>query len=322
MERLINQVSEQSWAEKYISEAIILEEGDKLQGDIPTYNIRIYSGNPDARSSDVNTGTVLKDVPVQVSREGVQMVDLEKGDRVLVGFFNNDLNSPYIMFNQTTTIAGGVVAGGKVPDGSQVPDTINSSDGDGGTVLDGNGTALEVVNYAKSFEGKLSYSQGNRYGINNGGNTADCSSYVEHVFAKFGYQVGSNTSQQYSKGEVVGNGECSDKSILNSLQLADIIIVSTDSSFSGNGAHAGIVVGEDLVIHMGNSNKCGIDSISQYFFANTRWKRYAVRRHVKLTKQLTHLSSAEIIEVMASKLNNNISTNKTDLIGQNIFGET
>ena len=286
MNQLITKINEINRAEKYIAEAIILEKGTDFQESIPTYNIRVFNGNPDARAIDIQSSNILYQVPIQVSREGEKTEDLKYGDKVLVGYFNNDLNSPYIMFNQTTSqstsgpISGVIVsgAGGGTGGGSDVGGDSGDIDTDTTQIESDANIAQQIADYAKGFVGKLTYSQSQRNGINNGGSTADCSSYVEHVFAKFGYQVGSNTAIQHSKGQVVGDGNCSDKSILDKIDIGDIILVSIGTSFSGNNAHAGIKVGNDEVVHMGSSG-CQISSISGYFFSCKRWDKYAIRRH-------------------------------------------
>ena len=308
MKKLKEQTSEYSWGEQYLSEAIILGEGELLNGTIKTYNIRIYNGNPSARSADLLTGNILKNVPVQTAQSGVETVSLEAGEKVLVGFFDNHLNSPRIVFDKTYTNNVDVpnVYNG-TPIEIKITDTTNLSEQTFGDVLDGKGTTNEVITYAKSFIGKLEYSQANRYGINNGGNTADCSSYVEHVFNKYGYIVGSTTAIQYGQGEVVGNGNCSDKSVISKMKAGDIVLVSTDDSFAGNGAHAGIFIGDDNVIHMGSTNKCNTSSLSNYFFSNSRWKKYAIRRHLKLTQEEAKLKPYEFFNVAQSYLGQSLS---------------
>lgn len=95
----------------------IVGEGDKLFGELPSYNIKVYNGN--IKLNGYNSWTIHKNVPFSFLNSTTQSVDLKEGDRILVGKLNNDENTMFILNGgNQTKISVAVGAGGIVGDGS------------------------------------------------------------------------------------------------------------------------------------------------------------------------------------------------------------
>ena len=97
----------------------------------------------------------------------------------------------------------------------------------------------ELVAYAKSFVGKkLRYAGRGYERKRNEPGWADCSSFVSRVYARFGYTVGPTTVQLWRQGVGVP---------LNKLLPGDVLL-SGSRTEGGGAAHAGIYLGDGMVI--------------------------------------------------------------------------
>ena len=242
------QIDETSKAENYIVEAKILEKGKQLQGKITTYNIKIQNGNPKARPIDSQAGNILTDVPIQQARGGEIFPELEAGDLVMVGFFNNDLNSPYIMFDQivqsNTPISNSADADGS---GSQINTNIDSESGEAIKVEHVDGKIKELLEAAVS-KINCKYVYGST-----GPDTFDCSGFAQWCYKQIGIDISRTTATQVNDGKEVS---------INDIEPGDLIIWSKDQSHGAN-AHVVIVYNDTQIINCGGRGSgVNIDDIS------------------------------------------------------------
>lgn len=117
-----------------------------------------------------------------------------------------------------------------------------------GTVVSGN--AANIINYARSFMGRTKYSQKKREMIDKDGSYADCSSFVRHVFGKFGVKLGTYTGTQVYDGIEVS---------YNDLVPGDLVMFKNTCKTSNprHVTHVGIYEGNGRFIHC-SSGKNGV----------------------------------------------------------------
>ena len=170
-------------------------------------------------------------------------------------------------------MAGTVFNGGELGDSNVNEDYTSSSTTTKTTPVQTlNGNVANIINYARSFIGKIKYSQERRYDIDKGGEYADCSSFVRHVFAKFGIQLGSYTGSQIYNGKEVSFEE---------LQPGDLVMFKDTSDQAKNRprrvSHVGIYTGNDMFIHC--SSKYGVVEV-QLSTSNLYKKHWLCGRRV------------------------------------------
>lgn len=102
------------------------------------------------------------------------------------------------------------------------------------------GIGSELAEFALSFEGRLPYVYGGSSLVTG----ADCSGFVQAVFAHFGYSIPRTAGAQYSAGRKVGNN-------VNDWQPGDIIYYSRTGTVQDGGT------GEHIVIYVGNGKVVG-----------------------------------------------------------------
>jgi hypothetical protein len=125
-------------------------------------------------------------------------------------------------------------------------------------------SASNIIAYARSFIGKIKYSQGKRDAINNGGGFADCSSFVHHVFSKFGINLGTYT------GEIVRDGK---EVSYNQLQPGDLVMFkNTCSTNNYRGVtHVGIYTGNGNFIHCSSSKNSVVETTLNSNYWQQHW---------------------------------------------------
>ena len=102
------------------------------------------------------------------------------------------------------------------------------------------GIGSELVEFALSFVGKLPYVWGGSSLVTG----ADCSGFVQAVYAHFGYSIPRTAGAQYAAGRKVGRN-------INDWQPGDIIYYSQTGSVQNGGT------GEHIVIYCGNGKVVG-----------------------------------------------------------------
>ncbi|MFC5530490.1 C40 family peptidase [Cohnella yongneupensis] len=114
----------------------------------------------------------------------------------------------------------------------------------------------QVVNIAKSYQGRVHYS----FGVRNTSKLIfDCSSFTEFVFAQVGVDLKWGTSAQKNAGSYVGKG---------SLRAGDLVFFDTKGSNNGVINHVGIYMGNGQMIHNTPSkNGIAINSISSGYWS-------------------------------------------------------
>lgn len=118
---------------------------------------------------------------------------------------------------------------------------------------------MNLVEYAKSFIGKVSYSFGST-DIENG--KADCSSFVQYVFNHFGINIGRTTGDQYiSGGEKISN--------VSDLKNGDIVFFANtyDSGMVDGVSHVGIYAGGGAFVHCSSSKGVTINNLSESYYS-------------------------------------------------------
>lgn len=105
------------------------------------------------------------------------------------------------------------------------------------------GIGSELVEFALSFVGKLPYVWGGSSLVTG----ADCSGFVQAVYAHFGYSIPRTAGAQYASGRKVGRN-------INDWQPGDIIYYSQTGSVQNGGT------GEHIVIYCGNGKVVGESS--------------------------------------------------------------
>lgn len=102
------------------------------------------------------------------------------------------------------------------------------------------GKSSDVVDYARSFIGKLTYVFG---GKNIAGGTGDCSGFTNYVFQKAaGINIGHGTSTQITKGSKVSKDDA---------QPGDLIFFQ--GTYRAGVSHVGIVTKKGYFVGLGNS---------------------------------------------------------------------
>lgn len=107
----------------------------------------------------------------------------------------------------------------------------------------------KVINYAKAFlgQGVVKYSQPKRHGINSQGDTADCSSFVQHVLTRAaGIDPGSTSHTMKNLPNSVS---------VNQAQQGDVLWMP---------GHVGLHTGNNEIIHIGDNKGVRINSLSTY----------------------------------------------------------
>lgn len=140
--------------------------------------------------------------------------------------------------------------------------------------------ASDIIETAKSFLNKLTYSFGSD---NITGGTGDCSSYTEYVYSVYGLNIGADTSAQYTNSIAIEDSE----------RLPGDLVFFKDTYNSGkiNGvSHVGISLGGDKFIHLGNSG-CKINSLTEDYYKS----HYLATHRVKeVTYDITADESKDI----------------------------
>ncbi|WP_309087215.1 NlpC/P60 family protein [Domibacillus sp.] len=105
------------------------------------------------------------------------------------------------------------------------------------------GDAAEVVDYAKSYIGKLTYKYG---GKNIAGGSGDCSGFTKHVYLKVGVNLGDGTANQVKKGRKISASDA---------KAGDLVFFHGTIKERGASAisHVGIVTRPGYCISLGNS---------------------------------------------------------------------
>lgn len=122
--------------ERYATEGIIVGKNQKLYDKLTTYNVKLLYGNDQVKGRYASNSEVLLAVPIQNSNEGVVDPELEEGQKVILGYLNNDMNAPYI-------VNGGAQGGSTqiiAPDGYASSSTPATSDAPAAS--DGSSTAV------------------------------------------------------------------------------------------------------------------------------------------------------------------------------------
>lgn len=116
-------------------------------------------------------------------------------------------------------------------------------------------TNIKIIETASGFIGKLKYIFGSD---NITGGSGDCSSFTEYVFGVHGYEIGADTSAQYSQGLPVG---------IDSLEPGDLVFFkNTYNSNKIDGvSHVGIYRGNDEFIHLSSSG-CKVSSLNETYW--------------------------------------------------------
>lgn len=113
------------------------------------------------------------------------------------------------------------------------------------------GQRKNVVDIAKSFKGKLTYSFGGK-NIDKG--SGDCSGYTYYVFNKIGVNIGHGTSVQSTKGTQIATKDA---------QPGDLIFFK--GTYRAGVSHVGIVTKSGSFIGLGNSG-CKEDSYTSGYW--------------------------------------------------------
>jgi cell wall-associated NlpC family hydrolase len=102
------------------------------------------------------------------------------------------------------------------------------------------GKSSDVVDFAKSFIGKLTYVFG---GKNIAGGSGDCSGFTQYVFQKSaGVNIGHGTATQITKGSKVSKDDA---------QPGDLIFFQ--GTYRAGVSHVGIVTKKGYFVGLGNS---------------------------------------------------------------------
>lgn len=121
--------------ERYVNEGIIVGKNALLFGKIQTYNVRVLYGNEKVVGYATQNSEVLIQVPIQEVKDGFAAVELEEGQKVVLGYLNNDLNSPYIINNGVCAVETGTPANdGDADDPGDTPVVITAQATGDGTV--------------------------------------------------------------------------------------------------------------------------------------------------------------------------------------------
>lgn len=138
-----------------------------------------------------------------------------------------------------------------------------------------------VVGFAKTLEGKLSYSQSVR---NPDKGSADCSSFVAYCYKKvIGLDVGSNTDEQIKKGVEVDTSTSSSR-VPNTKKLkpGDLLFYRNPSSGHSRGAgHVEMYIGDGIVLGHGGGKGPKRKNALTYRTDNSKGNYYiCARRYI------------------------------------------
>ena len=125
----------------------------------------------------------------------------------------------------------------------------------------GTSQAQKVINYAKKYIGKLTYSMNGNLRMNLDGGYADCSGFVYVVFKKsVGITLGTYTGAQVDNGVRVEKGD---------LRMGDLVMFKNtyDSGYKYGVSHVGIYIANNEFIHMGSSG-CSIQNLGSSYYAS------------------------------------------------------
>lgn len=116
-------------------------------------------------------------------------------------------------------------------------------------------TNMDIVNSALEFKGKLKYVFGSD---DITGGSGDCSSFTEHIFSIYGFNIGSESEAQYTQGIPVKRSD---------LQAGDLVFFRNtyDSGKLDGVSHVGISLGGDKFINL-NSDGCVVNSINETYW--------------------------------------------------------
>lgn len=119
--------------------------------------------------------------------------------------------------------------------GTNMDGTVNNAEWPTGNLKLGDKMAAYALRFMPT--GKIKYSQPQREGINNNKDTADCSSFVRHVYmTTYGVDPGANSTAQHTAGQKISN--------VADLRPGDILWRS---------GHVGLYVGNGQAIHVGGN---------------------------------------------------------------------
>lgn len=142
--------------ERYVNEGIIVGKNEILFGKIPTYNVRVIYGNEKIPQYCSGHSEILIQVPFQEAKEGFVPPELEEGQKVVLGYLNNDLNSPYIINNGISSVptgtggnSGGSDDGGNTPSSSVITSAANIQDGSITVTIDGKSDTRKICDNTK-----------------------------------------------------------------------------------------------------------------------------------------------------------------------------
>lgn len=129
------------------------------------------------------------------------------------------------------------------------------SGGGGGSSIPAGSKADQIIAFAKSLMGKVTY----KYGVRDTNNLVfDCSSFTQYVFQRYGVSMKWGTRYQKDMGRAVSK---------SNLQKGDLVFFATGSSSTIN--HVGIYIGNGQFIHnKPSSNGLAIDNLNTGYWKN------------------------------------------------------
>ena len=117
-----------------------------------------------------------------------------------------------------------------------------------------------VVDTAKQYVGKVSY----QFGANNvPGGIADCSSFVQYVYAQHGIQIGRTTNAQLTSGLVTRVSQ-------DQLQPGDLVFFKNtyNSGYTDGVSHVGIYIGNGQFVENNSSKGVTVSNLSDSYYQN------------------------------------------------------
>jgi len=129
----------------------------------------------------------------------------------------------------------------------------SGSGGGGSAPVNNGGKADQIIDFAKSLMGKVTY----KYGVRDTKNLVfDCSSFTQYVFDRYGVSLKWGTRYQKDAGRAVSK---------SNLQKGDLVFFGTSSKSTIN--HVGIYIGNGQFIHnKPSSNGVAIDNLNSGYW--------------------------------------------------------